>query len=318
MPLTDLPIEALYEYAGRNPRPEDFDAYWEAALKELSEVDAQIEIREAAFQTPFADCFDLYFTGVKGARVHAKYVRPKNVQPGTAIVEFHGYGTNSGDWQTKLGFAAAGFSVFSLDVRGQGGLSEDVGGVIGNTQQGHITRGLAGEPKDLFYRSVFLDCAQLAGIALDQEHVTDVYATGWSQGGALALVCAALEPRVSRVATVYPFLSDYKRVWEMDLAVDAYEDIRRYFRRFDPTHKHVDETFRRLGYIDIQHLAPRVKADVLMGTGLADAICPPSTQFAAYNKLTGPKCVEIYPDFGHEDLSGFRDTIFQFFLQKNG
>ncbi len=31
----------------------------------------------AEFQAPFAECFDLYFTGVGGARVHAKLLRPK-------------------------------------------------------------------------------------------------------------------------------------------------------------------------------------------------------------------------------------------------
>ena len=39
-----------------------------------------------------------------------------------------------------------------------------------------------------------------------------------------------------------------------------------------------------------------------MGVGLMDKICPPSTQFAAYNKITSPKSVLTYPDFGHEHL----------------
>jgi len=34
---------------------------------------------------------------------------------------------------------------------------------------------------------------------------------GGSQGGGLALGCAALEPRVKRVVSFYPFLCDYKR-----------------------------------------------------------------------------------------------------------
>jgi len=70
-----------------------------------------------------------------------------------------------------------------------------------------------------------------------------------------------------------------------------------------------------MGYIDVQHLAPRVQAEVLMGTGLMDGICPPSTQFAAYNKLTGPKRVTIYPDFGHEGLPGFNDLVLQFLAE---
>ena len=49
---------------------------------------------------------------------------------------------------------------------------------------------------------------------------------GGSQGGGLTLACAALEPRIKRLAPVFPFLSDYRRTWEMDLAVDAYEELK--------------------------------------------------------------------------------------------
>ena len=49
-----------------------------------------------------------------------------------------------------------------------------------------------------------------------------------------------------------------------------------------------------------------------MGTGLMDRICPPSTQFAAYNKISARKQVLIYPDFGHEMLPGHDDAVFEF------
>jgi cephalosporin-C deacetylase len=46
-----------------------------------------------------------------------------------------------------------------------------------------------------------------------------------------------------------------------------------------------------------------------------DTICPPSSQFAAYNKIQSPKSMEIYPDFGHENLPGFADKTFDFMLK---
>lgn len=39
MPLIDLPLAELLAYPGRNPRPADFDAYWDAALRELDATD---------------------------------------------------------------------------------------------------------------------------------------------------------------------------------------------------------------------------------------------------------------------------------------
>jgi cephalosporin-C deacetylase len=52
-----------------------------------------------------------------------------------------------------------------------------------------------------------------------------------------------------------------------------------------------------------------------MAVGLMDDVCPPSTQFAAYNKITSKKSLRVYPDFRHEALPGNPDAIFQFLSQ---
>ncbi len=98
----------------------------------------------------------------------------------------------------------------------------------------------------------------------------------------------------------------------MDQAKDAYFELQAYFRSFDPLHEHEDEVFTRLGYIDVQHLVPRIRGRVMMTVGLMDTVCPPSTQFAAYNKIQSEKELRVYPDFGHEVLPGRNDEIFQF------
>ncbi len=83
------------------------------------------------------------------------------------------------------------------------------------------------------------------------------------------------------------------------MAAEAYLELREFFRLFDPRHLMEDAVFQQLGYIDIQNLAPRIEAEILWGIGLMDTICPPSTQFAAYNKIRSIKNMEIYPDYGH-------------------
>jgi len=316
MPLLfDMPFEQLPLYAGRNPRPADFDEFWDRSLAEMRGVDPRIELQPSDFHTPFAECFDLFFTGVAGARVHAKLLRPRESDgPHPAVLAFHGYSGNAGDWSDKLGYAAMGFTVAALDCRGQGGRSEDPGGVTGPTFRGHIIRGLDGPPEQMLFRQIFLDTAQLANLVMAMPDVDEgrVGATGGSQGGGLSLACAALEPRIRRVAPVFPFLSDYRRVWEIDLAKDAYSELREFFRWFDPRHEREEEIFTKLGYIDIQHLAPRIRGEVLMAVGLMDTVCPPSSQFAAYNKIAAPKSLQTYPDFGHEPLPGHADIVFDF------
>lgn len=311
MPLVDMPLDQLRQYQGRNPSPADYDAFWQEALDELDHTPPNPYEEPAEFKCNFAECCHLWFSGVRNARIHAKLVRP-NGKPRGAVLMFHGYSMSAGDWADRLAYAASGFLVMAMDVRGQGGWSEDVGGVKGTTLRGHIVRGLDGPPRDMLYRQVFLDCAQLARIALDLTDGGPVYATGASQGGGLTLACAALEPRVERIVPWYPFLSDYRRIWEMDLAKDAYDEMQTWFRRFDPTHEREEEVFNKLGYIDIQHLAPRIKAETLMAVGLMDTICPPSSQFAAFNKVTAKKDIVVYPDFGHEGLPGMNDRTFTF------
>lgn len=322
MPLTfDLSLEELGEYRGINPRPNDFDRFWDSGLQEMRTTDSNVELVPAEFQTSSCKCFHLYFTGVGGARVHAKLLQPINVNsPHPAVLMFHGYTGNSGDWVDKLPYVAQGFTVAALDCRGQGGLSEDSGGVFGNTLHGHIIRGLSdalrGAPEKLLFRQVFLDTVQLANIIMAMPDVDEnrVGAMGGSQGGALTVACMALEPRIKFGAPAFPFLSDYKRVWSMDQAKDAYSELQEFFRLFDPTHNKEDEIFEKLGYIDIQHLAARIQAEVLWGIGLMDTICPPSSQFAVYNKIGSQKSMIIYPDFTHEPLPGFSDKTFQFMM----
>ena len=320
MPLTfDMPWDELQTYRGCNPRPADFDAYWERGLAEMRALDPQIEITAADFQTPYAECSHMYFTGVGGARIHAKLVRPRHgTAPHPAICQFHGYSIDSGDWTAKMPYVAMGYTVAALDSRGQGGLSEDKGGVKGWTLRGHIVRGLDEEnPDKLLFRQDFLDTAQLARIVMQMPDVDPerVGAMGGSQGGALTLACASLEPGIKRAVPMYPFLCDYKRVWDIDLAKDAYAELREYFRRRDPLHQREGEIFTTLGYIDVQHLVPRIRGEVLMAVGLMDQICPPSSQFAAYNKITARKSLSVYPDFAHEDLPGHADRAFQFMAQ---
>jgi cephalosporin-C deacetylase len=317
MPLIDKPLHELKVYQGRNPRPANFDQYWDEAIAEMRSLDPQVELRPAQFRAPGVEAFDLWYTGVGGARVHAKYLRPAATETGAcpAVLQFHGYTCNSGDWSDRLGYSGAGLAVAALDCRGQGGESEDVGGVRGNTHHGHIIRGLSDpDPRKLLFRQIFLDTALLAKIVMDFPEVdaNRVACAGGSQGGALALVCAALEPRIRRVAAAFPFLCDYRRVWEMDLAKDAYHELMTFFRHFDPLHEREEEIFTKLGYIDVQFLAPRIQAEVLMATGLMDTICPPSTQFAAFNKITAKKEVVIYPDYGHESLPRWNDRVFEF------
>lgn len=317
MPLIDLSPAELEQYYGSSPCPENFNSFWRDSLKELAALPADPKLTPAGFQVPGFECLELHFSGVGGAVIHGVVIKPAGTGSTPAVLVFHGYSCNIGDWFSLLPYAACGMTVLAMDCRGQGGSSTDPGGVKGGTWHGHVVRGVEDAPEKLLFRNIFLDCVRLAEIAGALEWVDSarIGVTGASQGGGLALACAALAPRIRCCVPVFPFLSDYKRIWDMDLDVECYAELRDYFRKRDPLHATEAAFFEKLGYIDVQNLAERIRCPVQMHTALLDRTCPVSTQFAIYNRLRGEREMLIYPDFAHEPLPGCADAGLLFLLK---
>ena len=57
----------------------------------------------------------------------------------------------------------------------------------------------------------------------------------------------------------------------------------------------------------------RIQGEVMMAVGLMDTICPPSTQFAAYNKITSSKRLFIRT-LDMKGLPGFDDMTYEFMM----
>ena len=122
MPILDMSLEKLREYKGVNPCPGDFDAFWDASLAEMRAIDPDVTLTPVSFETSYAECYDMTFTSTKGARVYAKFARPKNLKgKAPAVLFFHGLSGSSPEWNEAIKFAAQGYVVAMLDTRGQGG-----------------------------------------------------------------------------------------------------------------------------------------------------------------------------------------------------
>ena len=214
-----------------------------------------------------------------------------------------------------------GCSLIALDNPGQGGRSLDGSSYKSTTVSGHLVLGLDGPVEDLYfvhlYQNIRLLCRivrQLEGIDTDR-----IFVNGASQGGGIGLATCALNPDlINRAAILYPFLTDFRCVWELNADEVAYEGIRYYSRWFDADGSRVDEVFAKLAYIDSANFARLVTCPVLFGTGLDDPVVPPEAQFAAYNALTCPKRHLLYPEYAHEEIGDFDDKIIDFFCSDKG
>ena len=220
MPLIDMPLEKLKTYMGSSPKPADFDEFWDRSLAEMRSIEPRPAYRRVETGSRFAECYELTFRSTKQAVIYAKFVRPRQAQGLLPVLlHFHGLSGSSDSWKSLYAYASQGYAVASMDCRGQGGKSEDVGGTKGTTFSSPFSRGLDGPPEDLLCRDLFLDTAMLARVVTMRPDVDSdrIGVFGGSQGGGLALACAALVPEVKLCAPYYPYLSDYRRVWNMDL-----------------------------------------------------------------------------------------------------
>ena len=173
------------------------------------------------------------------------------------------------------------------------------------------------EDKDTYYyRGAFADAVRAVDLvcSLDKTDLTRVFANGESQGGALTLVAASLDPRIKAIAPSAPFLNDYKDYfvlagWPGD-PIEAAAESKGVSQ---------EEMYRTLSYFDVKNFTDRIECPVLMAIGLQDPVCPPHTNFAGYNHIKGEKSWVCYPLAGHNvweqpDWPVAKDAFFKRFM----
>lgn len=313
--IDTMTINQMEDYKGRQEKPNGFDRFWENQFSKLPNK-ATFNLEEKNGQVPNVKFYELTFKSTKNSTIYSKLVVPHSNKPVPVIFQFHGYQGQSPDWSTHLNYAQAGFAMVSMDVRGQAGKSIDGASYSGNTIRGHVVRGMMNGPENLFFKEVYLDVYQLIRIVqgLDFIDEKNMNSYGASQGGALALIAAALVPDIKKTAAIYPFLSDFNRVLEFGNQSEAYEELFRFFKFNDPLHEKETEILDTLSYIDVKNFASKIKGDVLMITGLEDNICFPSTQYAIFNQIVSHKEHLILPEYGHEDMNvKINDILYDYF-----
>jgi cephalosporin-C deacetylase len=118
----------------KNPRPADFDAYWERALGEMRSVEPKVS---SCRRVPAEfECFDLWFTGVRGAR--SREVPPAETQRARSRPARFGYSGNSGDFRTSS-LGGGWFLRRGARLR-RGGKSNDARRHARGRLNGHIIR----------------------------------------------------------------------------------------------------------------------------------------------------------------------------------
>ncbi|WP_432970449.1 acetylxylan esterase [Dactylosporangium sp. CA-233914] len=306
----DWPVEDLRRYQPERDEPSDFDDFWAATLTQAREraVPARFTPHDVGLAT--VDVHDVTFAGQPVRGCSWCLVAP---------VEYIGYNGGRGLAHERLFWSAAGYAHFVMDTRGQGSDGSSVGDTgdpdLDGTPQtpGFMTRGVT-DPQRYYYRRVFTDAVRAVETVREHPAVdpTRVVVAGGSQGGGITLAVAGLVDGLAAVLPDVPFLCHYRRATAITDSF-PYQELVAYCR----THRdQADRVFATLRYFDGVNFAARAGAPALFSVALMDAVCPPSTVFAAYNHYAGEKEITIWPYNGHEGGAGFNLAAQRAFLAK--
>jgi cephalosporin-C deacetylase len=310
VPQSDLPLAELRRYAPTLAIPSDLETFWSTTLADARSHDLAATFERIDNGLAVISTFDVTYAGYGGSPIRAWLHLPaRRPGPLPVVVEYIGYGGGRGLPHERFLWAAAGYAHFVMDTRGQGstwavGDTPDPDTAGAPFHPGFMTQGIL-DPASYYYRRVFTDAVRAVETVRVHPQVdpTRVAVTGGSQGGGITLAVAALLPDVAAAMPDVPFLSAFPRAITFADS-DPYGEIVRYLK----AHRdHVERALSTLAYFDVAVLGRLASAPALFSVGLMDAICPPSTVYAAFNAYGGPKEILEYPFNDHEGGQGFHD-----------
>lgn len=298
----DMPLEELRAYRPTVAEPVDFEDFWGDTLSAARAHGRPVIASPAETVFDKVVVRDVRFAGFGGDPVAAWLIMPRqDADLRGAVVQYIGYGGGRGLAHEHLAWACAGYAHLVMDSRGQGsgwsrGATADPHGT-GPAAPGVMTRGIAA-PHDYYYRRLITDAVRAVDAVrgLDLVDWRNVAVLGASQGGGLALAVAGLVGDLRAVMSDVPFLCHFERAIGMTNAY-PYREVVDYLR----VHRDaVPSVFSTLAYFDGVNFAKRATAPALLSVALEDAVCPPSTVFAAANHYAGAADTDVYPFNAHE------------------
>lgn len=274
--------------------PQDFRSFWQKNVEELKQV--PMSYTKELYKDYCTDKIDCYLVKLQidkmGHSMYGFLFYPKKAQPGKHPVVLcppgAGIKTIKDPMRNKY-YAENGFVRFEVEIHGlDPRISSETFGEISRAfndrNGGYLANGL--ENKDIYYmKHVYVGLVRCIDFltSLPEWDGKNVAVQGGSQGGALAIIAAGLDSRVTQCVANHPALSDMAG-YAAKGGTGGYPHFCR-----QPQILSNKDCLNTLAYFDVVNFARYVKAPTYLTWGYNDVTCPPTTSYAVWNTL---KCTK--------------------------
>ncbi len=275
------------------PMPEDFDKFWQNTMRKAGKTKLKPEITPLPqYSTDNVEVSLVKLTvGPNGRNMYGYLTKPKG--NGTYPVLFCPPGAGSKKISPTTYYSELGFIYLNINIHNgcNPELDDEEYKKAEEIAKDYNRNGI-GSKETFYYRDVYAGCSRCIDFlcSLPEWDGVNAGVTGGSQGGALSIVTAALNRKVTFCSPFYPALCDV-----LGFKYDRAGGWPKYFRNTtEPAG--AEET---LAYYDVANFARRVKCPVFYSFGYNDETCSPTSTFAAYNEITTEKVLRVTPTSGH-------------------
>ncbi|WP_373826685.1 acetylxylan esterase [Bacteroides heparinolyticus] len=278
--------------------PADFGDFWNKNKAELAKVPL-IYTKELVkeYCTDQMDCYLVRLqVNERGQAIYGYLFYPKHAKEASCPVVLCPPGAGIKTIKEPLRhkyYAEHGCIRFEIEIHGLNPKMptedfKDISNAFNGKENGYLNNGL--DNRDNYYmKRVYMACIRSIDllVSLPEWDGRNVVVQGGSQGGALALVAAGLDPRVTACIANHPALSDMAGY--MAGRAGGYPHFFRVAGMDTP------DKLNTMAYYDVVNFARSIKVPTRMTWGYNDDVCPPTTSYAVYNVLQCPKEALITP-----------------------
>jgi cephalosporin-C deacetylase len=270
-----------------SPRPDDFDAFWDAKLAAQSKIPVHAELTPVQTDVPGVE-ENMFVLDALGSKAHGFVAKPAREGKFPAVIQLQYAGVYALNPRASAQRASEGWLMLNVDSHDK--LPTEPAGDVPRAYQavGNTDR------EKSYFLNMYLRDSRVLDYLLTREDWDGktIVLTGGSMGGQQSLALAGLRPeKITAVLVCVP------------AGADANGDLHGRKAGYPNWPSNNPDVMKTALYFDTVNFASRIKAPVMAGMGFIDTISPPAGVWTALNQLRGP--VEPLPmiESEHDNLT---------------